>query len=354
MKRQRSASSAASRKDDHDIWQSTKIEDRASIFIAYFSPTMPPKELQSTAQISAASHRMLAWRKPGSQRTLHTHSRALELGSDDDGEQYGGKRVLKVLEEMRVEGSLVVARWYGGVMLGPVRFNHIEDVARDAVRAWQQQEESEGAKRRKVTEEANEKVNLVLELRERDQSIKVLRGLLEDAQKAGEGEVVDAISKSSAPASILTRKIDYASMTLDRLRQMDKARDSTVAFLLKKIDETEKQHQQQQQQQQTLQIATEEGKSGDADQLQSSQSAKPTSTENKNEQSEGPAAVDTKPNPEIEERQSSQAVAETTKTVASIPENETAVNLQSEEVEPIAVAQAQKTPGAQQNPSDPD
>lgn len=230
-KRQRSPSPVGA---SHETWISSKIEDRESIFIAYFSPTTPPKQLQSNPEIKSASHRMLAWRTPGSQRTL-SKSRAIESGSDDDGENYGGKRVLKVLEEMRVEGALVVARWYGGVMLGPVRFNHIEDCARNAILAWKQSEASESQKRRKLEDEAKEKIHLVVDLKERDQSIKVLRGLLEEKTAALKNET----QKSSA--SVPSREIDYSVMTVERLRQMEKARDGTLAFLLKRIDEIEKQ-----------------------------------------------------------------------------------------------------------------
>ena len=238
LKRQRSSSPPSTRSPgtDHDVWESTKIEDRASIFVAYFSPTIPPRELQSKPDLKSATHRMLAWRKPGSQRTLVAKSRAIESGSDDDGENYGGKRALKVLEEMRVEGALVIARWYGGVMLGPVRFSHIEDTARAAIRAWQRSDETETQKRRKVEAEAGEKVSLVIELKQRDESIKVLRTLLEEKTAVLNNESI-VTKPSAAPA----REVDYASMTLERLRQMDKARDGTVAFLLKRIDETEKQ-----------------------------------------------------------------------------------------------------------------
>lgn len=242
LKRSRSASpiNAKSTTFEHETWVSSNIEDRGSTFTAYFSPTMPPKELQAKADLKSASHRMLAWRLPGSQRTLLAKSRALETGSDDDGERYGGKRVLKVLEEMRVEGALVVARWYGGVMLGPVRFNHIEDCAREAVRLWQQKEESDSQKRRKIENEACEKATLVSELQERDQSITVLRTLLGEKTRAAKGEEPPLSKDGDAQSPNPAARINYGSMALEILRKFDNARDRTVAFLLKKIDEVEK------------------------------------------------------------------------------------------------------------------
>ncbi|GAB7353987.1 hypothetical protein MBLNU459_g4582t1 [Dothideomycetes sp. NU459] len=239
QKRRRSISSDQSRtgQSGHGIWVSEKIEDRESIFQAYFSPTMPHKELQALSEIKSASHRMLGWRTPSAQRTLGANPRALmELGSDDDGEKYGGQRVRRVLEEMQVEGALVVARWYGGIMLGPIRFTHIEECAKEAVKLWKQQQESEALKKRKIEDEAKEKATLVRELQDRDESIKVLRGLLEQKTKP-----VKAQEKPESSSVATTAfKMEYGAMQIERLRQMDKARDGTIAFLLKKIDEVEK------------------------------------------------------------------------------------------------------------------
>ncbi|KAI5209505.1 ribosomal protein S5 domain 2-like protein [Aureobasidium subglaciale] len=223
---------------DHDFWVSEKIEDRASIFQAFFSPTMSAKELQKLDQFKDASHRILAWRSPSSQRTLVGNVRTLETGTDDDGERYGGRHVLKVIEEMRVEGAIVVARWYGGVMLGPARFAHIEDSARDAIRAWRQKEDSEGQKRRRIEDEDMERASLIVELTDRDQNILVLRKLLEEKTKQTQPQSHAEQKTSSRPPIPAP---DYNLMPIDRLRQFDKARDSTVAFLLKKIDEAEKQ-----------------------------------------------------------------------------------------------------------------
>jgi putative IMPACT (imprinted ancient) family translation regulator len=237
-KRPRSPSptKSASGDADHDFWVSEPIEDRSSTFRAFFSPTMPAKELQKLDQIKDASHRILAWRSPSSQRTLVGNVRTLETGTDDDGERYGGRHVLKVIEEMRVEGAVVVARWYGGVMLGPARFAHIENSAGDAIRAWRQKEDSEGQKRRRVEDEDMEKTTLIVELADRDQNILVLRRLLEEKTKNAQSQ-----AKQKPPSRPPLPAPDYSSMPLERLRQFDKARDSTVAFLLKRIDEVEKQ-----------------------------------------------------------------------------------------------------------------
>ena len=121
-------------------------------------------------------------------------------------------------------------------MLGPARFAHIENSAKDAIRAWRQNEDSEGQKRRRVEDEDMEKATLIVELADRDQNILVLRRLLEEKTKQTQPQAEEKPpSRPPLPAP------DYDSMPLERLRQFDKARDSTVAFLLKKIDEAEKQ-----------------------------------------------------------------------------------------------------------------
>ena len=106
---------------------------------------MTPKALRSHIkslnQNDPATHYVLAWRIPLPRKgTLIDHfqplkdqqqqrgpsidesksttsrgdTTSLQSGSDDDGEQHGGRHVLSVLEQDGVQGSLVVARWYGG------------------------------------------------------------------------------------------------------------------------------------------------------------------------------------------------------------------------------------------------
>ena len=50
---------------------------------------------------------------------------------DDDGESAAGGRLLRLLTLVGAENVLVVvSRWYGGVLLGPARFTHINNAAR--------------------------------------------------------------------------------------------------------------------------------------------------------------------------------------------------------------------------------
>ena len=225
QKRARSASPESSTL----IFRSSSIEDRSSKFIAFYSPTLSAKELQAHAEFKSASHRIAAWRKPSSQRALSAQ-RLLDTGHDDDGEKYGGKALEKVLIETDVEGAVVVARWYGGVLLGPVRFDHIKNCARDAIAQWTQDRER-SAKKAKTSEDEAEKERLIRTLPERDQSITVLRDLLTEKSQQ---------PSSSPSAKGTTAKVpNYATMPLPTLQKLEQVRDATIGWILKQIEKVE-------------------------------------------------------------------------------------------------------------------
>ncbi|KAL8634828.1 MAG: hypothetical protein Q9228_007613, partial [Teloschistes exilis] len=104
-----------------------------------FSPSLPSSTspLSHPTNTTPAIHRITAWRFPSTQRALPSSSASrqerYETGHDDDGETHGGRALEAVLAEKNVTGVVVVARWYGGRMLGPVRFEHIKNCARDAI-----------------------------------------------------------------------------------------------------------------------------------------------------------------------------------------------------------------------------
>ena len=241
QKRKRSASPD---KDAHQsaLFRSSKIEDRQSTFIGLFSPSIPPKDLQNLGEIKSASHKILAWRRESNQQSL-TSAKQYVTGHDDDGEKYGGKKVEQVLVNGRVIGACVVARWYGGVMLGRVRFDHMEACALEAVKKWQDSVEEEKLKRRKLVEESSERVRIVNVLSARDQSITVLRALALENEENLKGVQAEALSdggnkpqyQSHSPAKVP----QYDGMPLARLQALERARDATISFLLKRIDRAE-------------------------------------------------------------------------------------------------------------------
>ncbi len=228
QKRARSVSPASP--SPTPIFRSSPIEDRSSTFVSFYSPTLAAKELQAHAEFTSASHRIAAWRKPGSQRALNAQP-LLETGHDDDGEKYGGKALEKVLIETKVEGAVVVARWYGGVMLGPVRFDHIKNCARDAILQWSQDRER-SAKKAKVRQDEAERERLIQTLLERDQSITVLRDLL--AEKSQQSSSVPGGNSTAAKTP------NYSTLPLATLEKLEHVRDATIGWILKQIEKAEK------------------------------------------------------------------------------------------------------------------
>ncbi len=225
---------------NHEVYRSGPIKDRASTFIAVFSAAATARDLQALPEFKTATHRVAAWRKPSTQRVLSSSPRLYDTGHDDDGETYGGKRLEKLLVEMKVDGAVVVARWYGGVLLGPVRFAHIENCAREAISKWKQGASGAGedghvAQRRKVEDE-EQKSALVVTLRQRDSSISVLRELLQEkrekvARQTGDCRILTPQTRMKSP--------DYQAMPLEALRRLEKARDATISWILKEIDNLE-------------------------------------------------------------------------------------------------------------------
>jgi putative IMPACT (imprinted ancient) family translation regulator len=211
------------------ISQSTPILDRSSKFIALYSPILNAQELQAQHNIKSASHRITAWRKPSSQRALRSQ-RLFDTGHDDDGEKYGGKTLSTVLASMEVEGAIVVARWYGGVMLGPARFDHIRDSAREAITAWRQESEK-ASKRLRAKEDIKNRDQLARILQERDHSITVLRSLLAEKTKS--------ISSDLSPPNTPAKVPQYSTLPLLTLTKLEKVRDATIGWILKQIEAAE-------------------------------------------------------------------------------------------------------------------
>jgi hypothetical protein len=239
QKRQRSPS-VDDLKDN--IFISEPIEDRSSTFIAYYSPTESAKSLQARSQLQSADHRMAAWRKPSAQKTIAGKS-IFTTGSDDDGEKYAGKKLEKVMVELNAEGTVVVARWYGGILLGPVRFTHIENAAKQAIaRSRGADTDTQPAKKPKQepapADDSDAIRRLAKQLTDRDKSIVTLRQLL--AEKQAEKLLDASPTLSDAKTAVVAPQApDYGAMNLTRLRQLEKARDATISWTLKQIDAAE-------------------------------------------------------------------------------------------------------------------
>jgi hypothetical protein len=211
--------------DIPDIFKSVQIVEQTSSFIGAFSPTLTAAALQRLPEFRTATHRIAGWRKLSRQKPL------FDTGHDDDGESWAGGRLARVLNDTQVAGTVVVARWYGGQNIGPIRFAHIENCAKEAIWKWKvansEAEKEEASKRQRVDDEAAKK-QLVDELTQRDRNIAALRKLLVEKKAKLSGEDMAPPTPQKA--------IDYEKMGLDVLKRLDKARDATIAAILKQMD----------------------------------------------------------------------------------------------------------------------
>ncbi|RAQ99769.1 formate nitrite transporter family protein [Stemphylium lycopersici] len=218
-----------------DVYFSAPIQEQTSTFKAAFSPTLSAKALQALPEFRTATHKIAAWRKPSRQKSLMPESRTLyDLGHDDDGEKWAGGRLSNVLRDISTEGVVVVARWYGGQNIGPIRFTHMETCAKAAIYKYKVAEteakKEQASKKQKVDEEAKRK-ELTKNLQERDYSIFALRKLLDEKKAKVQGEEAEPPTRPKLQ--------DYGKMGMDALLRVDKARDATIAFILKQIDKAD-------------------------------------------------------------------------------------------------------------------
>ncbi|KAJ3096326.1 hypothetical protein HDU97_006027 [Phlyctochytrium planicorne] len=128
------------------------IVDRRSVFQGFCAVVKNTKEvdevcnsLRSNGKIARCTHLIWAYRiqetLPGSkdfQRKDKLKARAaatiVKQDCDDDGEDAAGGRLLHLLQTLDVFNVIVlVARWYGGIKLGPARFKLINQAGRDAL-----------------------------------------------------------------------------------------------------------------------------------------------------------------------------------------------------------------------------
>ncbi|KAJ3211085.1 hypothetical protein HDU67_004793 [Dinochytrium kinnereticum] len=137
---------------------SSPITDRRSVFQGFCASVSTMEELdevrkslRSNGKIARCTHLIWAYRltskTPGPEKQVHhkkdkgnqkyrpeTTGVIIRQDCDDDGEQAAGGRLLHLLQILDMQNVVVlVARWYGGVQLGPARFKHINQAARDVL-----------------------------------------------------------------------------------------------------------------------------------------------------------------------------------------------------------------------------
>lgn len=163
---------------------SARIEDRNSVFVGYVYPlasnsnaavssllnhltrivhptipvsSLPPQFQNSAPSRRGSTHDMYAYRvmqlKVGRTGLGGPSDFGTEQGQEDDGEKWGGDKVTRVIRDLGASDVLVIVsrcvgmqdedlthRWYGGELLGPVRFDHITHCARSALQAHMDEE----------------------------------------------------------------------------------------------------------------------------------------------------------------------------------------------------------------------
>ncbi|XP_012870266.1 PREDICTED: protein IMPACT [Dipodomys ordii] len=114
---------------DHGV----PITDRRSTFQAHLAPVVCTKQvkmvlakLYENKKVASATHNIYAYR-------IYCEDKQTFLQDcEDDGETAAGGRLLHLMEILNVKNVMVVvSRWYGGILLGPDRFKHINNCARN-------------------------------------------------------------------------------------------------------------------------------------------------------------------------------------------------------------------------------
>ncbi|XP_057323175.1 protein IMPACT-A-like [Microplitis mediator] len=119
-----------------EIYHGEVIVDRKSSFQGHVAQVfsthdvkMVLKKLYKIKKIEQATHNMYAYR-------IVTDNKNFVQDCEDDGENQAGGRLLHLLQIVDVKNVIVViSRWYGGIHLGPDRFRHINNAARQVLEA---------------------------------------------------------------------------------------------------------------------------------------------------------------------------------------------------------------------------
>ncbi len=113
-------------------FHSSSIIDRKSKFVAHAKKATTKEEAEAfwrkvQATEKGATHNVLAYRIQSSDGNIIEEYH-------DDGETYAGNRVLTLLKTLDAKNVVVVVtRWFGGQLLGPIRFEHILKCSREVL-----------------------------------------------------------------------------------------------------------------------------------------------------------------------------------------------------------------------------
>lgn len=202
------------------IASSSEIVDLDSVFIAHAASVSSAaqaevfrRHVREQHANDEAGHEMMGWRclipKAGKDGSGSEMDWMLKSGQDDDGEKWSGEKIVKVMEsESKVDVCVVVSRWFGGTLLGPRRFKHIESATRQAL------------------------ANLdKLELEH--QSLSRLQSLDKEVQR-----LCEALSKKGVVASP-GKQPDYSGADMSKMQRLISAREKRIQLLKGQLDKAD-------------------------------------------------------------------------------------------------------------------
>ncbi|EPX75126.1 uncharacterized protein SOCG_02601 [Schizosaccharomyces octosporus yFS286] len=209
-------------------FMSNLITDRESTFLSYFIPSDDPKLLpsyrfmfQECSELKHCNHKMQAWRFPGEVEAFN-----------DDGEEYSGQKLLNTLIKESVYGIVVCVRWYGGQLLGPVRFQHIVDTAKGAIQKYKKSFEE------KKQKEAWMQATMAQQQQRQPRSLNPLDQKVR--QITAKDRTVNLLRKTLGFP--ILQEVDYYAKSLSTLEMLLQSRNSMISSLrsqLQKSKETE-------------------------------------------------------------------------------------------------------------------
>ena len=119
-----------------EITHGEPFTDRKSTFQAHLAYVVTLEQVKKVVEnlkrnrkICNATHNVMAYRIFCGDRNSHLQD------CDDDGEAAAGSRLLHLLQILNIKNLVVVvSRWYGGIHLGPDRFKHYNNCARELMK----------------------------------------------------------------------------------------------------------------------------------------------------------------------------------------------------------------------------